>query len=427
MHNTVVLLALALAFAAQTVPTTPPDVAPPASLTADNVAPPAPLTADSDVTPPQAPDVEPAPPATPSTPGTTGASDAAYARCLASARTDEARLVERCFLDVAAAHPDSLAAVRATANATLLQVEHDVANSAAQNGWLPPGRLELVGVGGLFGVWNAIAGGIVVGANVQGSNPGVLLLGTAGASLALGVGLGIGGARLGEALHLDEGASRLVASGLVWGSNAGIGLLPVVFAADRNGNGTSAVLTVLGAGWVGGLSALALTNVLDVDAPSMSMINSGGIWGSVVGGMVMLNLTNNQVSQSGAYSAAYIGSSVVGLVGGGLLSTTMKPTYAETLIFDLGAVVGGSVLGLGTVGTLALVSTNSTSLFMPIVTSAVSVGVLGGYAAGIATVSLLRTVDAPLFVPKLATPLPTNVVDSAGQPVPIVNVLALAL
>ncbi len=42
--------------------------------------------------------------------------------------------------------------------------------------------------------------------------------------------------------------------------------------------------------------------------------------------------------------------------------------------------------------------------------------------------SVLRAVEAPLFaLPKQATPLPTNVVDSAGQPVPIVNVLALAL
>lgn len=422
------LLAIALSFAAQTAPLPTTDAVAPvapgpasadveADSAVDAVAVPAPTASD-----PPAPVMVPTP-----LPGSTDAADAAYARCLASARVDDAALVERCFLDVAAAHPDSLAAVRANANASLLQVEHDVANAAARNGWLPPGRLELVGVGGLFGVWNAIAGGLVVGTNVQATNPGVLLLGTAGASLALGVGFAVGGALLGEALHLDEGDSKLVASGLVWGTNAGIGLLPLVFSVDNTGNGTSALLTVLGAGWVGGLSALALTNVINVDAASMSMINSGGIWGSVVGGMVMLNLANNQVSESGAYSAAYIGSNVAGLVAGGLLSTTMKPTYAETLIFDLGAVVGGSVLGLGTVGTLALVPSSNTSMFTPIVTSAVSVGVLGGYAAGIATVSMLRAVDAPLFVPKLATPLPTNVVDSAGQPVPMVNVVALAL
>jgi hypothetical protein len=385
MHNTAMLLALALTFAAQTAPPATVDPAAEAAPTVDVAAPTvdvatptvdvaAPVDAAVAATPVDAP---PTPMATPAPlPGSTPAADAAYARCLASARVDDAKLVERCFLDVAAAHPDSLAAVRANANASLLQIEHDVANSAAQNGWLPPGRLELVGVGGLFGVWNAIAGGIIVGTNVQSSNPGVLLLGTAGASLALGIGFGIGGAKLGEALHLDEGASKLVASGLVWGTNAGIGLLPVVFST--RGNGTSAVLTVLGAGWVGGLTALALTNVLDVDAPSVSMINSGGIWGSVVGGMVMLNLANNQVTQSGAYSAAYIGSSVVGLVGGGLLSTVMKPTYAETLIFDLGAVVGGSVLGLGTVGTLALIAPSDTSLATPIITGAISVGVLGG-------------------------------------------------
>lgn len=415
------LLALALAFAAQAAPT-PPDAAALADPATVAPAPAAPIEQP-------AVDTAPAPSTTPppTLPSSTQAADAAYARCLASARVDDAQLVERCFLDVAAAHPDTLAAVRANANVSLLQIEHDVANSAAQNGWLPPGRLELVGVGGLFGVWNAIAGGVVVNANVPSNNPGVLLLGTAGASLALGVGFGIGGALLGEALHLDEGASKLVASGLVWGTNAGIGLLPVVFSVDTTGNGTSAVLTVLGAGWAGGLAALALTNAIDVDAPSMSMINSGGIWGSVVGGMVMINLANNRVTQSGAYSAAYIGTNVAGLVAGGLLSTTMKPTYAETLIFDLGAVVGGSVLGLGTVGTLSLIPTTDTSLFTPIMTGAVTVGVLGGYAAGIATVSMLRAVDAPLFVPKQATPLPTNVVDSAGQPVPIVNVLALAL
>ncbi len=422
------LLALALTFAAQAAPTPPEAMAPPpdAAAAVDAAVAAEPATTTTTTAPLV---VEPPPPPPPAAlPGSTDAADAAYARCLASARVDDPKLVERCFLDIVTAHPDSLAAVRANANASLLKIEHEVANSAAEKGWLPPGRLEFVGVGGLFGVWNAIAGGIVVGSNIRSGNPGVLLLGTAGASLALGVGFGIGGAMLGESLHLDEGASKLVASGLVWGTNAGIGLLPVVFTADPTGNGTSAILTVLGAGWIGGLATLALTNVLDVDAPSVSMINSGGVWGSVVGGMVMLNLVNNGVTQSGAYSAAYIGSTVAGLVGGGLLSTTMKPTYAETLIFDLGAVVGGSVLGLGTVGTLALMSTENNSLLTPIVTSAVSAGVLGGYAAGIATVSLLRAVDAPLFVlPKQATPLPTNVVDSAGQPVPIVNVLALAL
>ena len=356
--------------------------------------------------------------------------NAAYDECLRLAGRVTTTNLTACFARVGTKYPDSLAAIRARANVSLLEAEHDLVNGEEKQGWLPPGRLELVGVAGLFGVWNAIAGGVLVATNVEGGNPGALLIGISAASLALGVGFGVGGAAIGDALKLDEGASRMVASGIVWGTNMGIGLLPVVFDLDREGNGSAAIITVLGAGWAGGLGTLALTNVLRLDTPSVSMVNSGGIWGSVVGGLVMLNLANARVQPSAAYSAAYIGANFVGLVGGGLLSQTVNVSWGETLVFDLGAVIGGSVLGFGTTG-LLIASGNDGQFATPIITSAVGVGVIGGYAVGMVTTSMLRGVDAPFLrsfgaTVKPTTPKPMAVLDSVGQPVSMMPIVALA-
>ena len=357
------------------------------------------------------------------------AANADYDECLRLATRVRSPNLSACFERVATKYPDSLAAIRARANVSLLDAEHDLVNGDANEGWLPPGRLELVGVAGLFGVWNAIAGGVIVATNANTGNGGALLIGISAASLALGVGFGVGGAAIGNALKLDEGASRMVASGIVWGTNMGIGLLPVVFSLDT-GNGTAPILTVLGAGWVGGLSTLALTDALRLDTAAVSMVNSGGIWGSLVGGLVMINLLNAQVESSGAYSAAYLGGNVIGLVGGGLLSQVVTASWGETLVFDLGAVIGGSVLGFGSTG-LLLASGSNGEYATPIITSAVGVGVIGGYALGMVTTSMLRSVETPLLRSfgekvKPMTPKPMAVLDSIGQPVSIMPLVALA-
>ncbi len=351
--------------------------------------------------------------------------NAAYTKCLTTARVDTPAVLSACFERVATAYPDTLAAVRARANVSLLEAERGVEKSS----WLPPGRLELVGVAGIFGVWNAIAGGVIVANNVDEGNPGALLIGVSVASLALGVGFGVGGAAIGDALKLDEGASRLVASGLIWGTNMGIGLLPVVFDLAPEANVAVPILTVVGGGWVGGLGALALTNGLRLDVPAVSIMNSGGIWGSVVGGLIMANLSNAQVEAPAAYSAAYLGSNVAGLVGGALLSQVVDVSWGETLIFDLGAVIGGSVLGLGTAG--ILVASNTGELYgTQLMTGAIGLGVLGGYGIGMLTLGLLREDTKPLlrsFGVTPTTPKPMAVLDNVGKPVAMMPLLALAL
>ena len=405
-------------------PTPTPSV-PPAATTETETAPtqaPAPI---DELQPPDAaslaPRVLPAP-------NEDDTANRAYAACLESARQDDAASVSACFDGVVAAWPNSLAAVRARANVSLLQAERELAST--QQSLLPPGRLELVGVAGIFGVWNAIAGGVVVASNLQGAGPGALLIGISAGSLALGVGFGVGGALIGDSLKLDEGASRMVASGILWGTNMGIGLLPVIFTLNTNGNATVPVLTVVGAGWVGGLGSLALTNILRLDTTAVSMVNSGGIWGSVIGGLVMTNLANSQVTEASAYSAVYIGASMLGLVGGGLLSQTVNVSWGETLIFDLGAVISGSVMGFGSAG-IMLATGNDGKYATPILTSAIGVGVLGGYAAGMLASSMLRGADAPFWRSfganiKPTTAKPMAVVDLKGQPVSMMPLVALA-
>jgi hypothetical protein len=136
---------------------------------------------------------------------------------------------------------------------------------------VPPGRLELVGVAGLFGVWNAIAFGLSAQSLSESTNGGLVLLGTSALALGAGVGFGYAGNVLGERMRLDEGGGRLVASGLVWGSNMEIAtsvlLLDVVKPEGRNTIPT-ALAPVVAFGFVGGGVGLLAAKFIPSGGPS---------------------------------------------------------------------------------------------------------------------------------------------------------------
>ncbi len=316
------------------------------------------------------------------------------------------------------AAPESLDSIRARAALSMIE-----ALTVAEVPPPPPafgaGRLELVGVSGLFGVWNAVAGGVSVASLAQ-LDGGPAFLGTAAGALVAGVGFGVGGYYLGEALELDESKSKLVASGLIWGSNMGMALAPLVASAAID-TGTALPLIVLTpivlAGYAGGAGGLAAGMFIDLTPADVSMVNSGGFFGSVVGGLMLTNLLAWQVSGTAPYSLTYVAFNAAGLAAGGLLAKNSDYTWGETLVADLGMAIGGTTLGLGSAGVLLFSSSGDPRVAAGLVTGATALGMAGGYAAGLATARLLRPADAAVQIAPMSgavLDVDGNVVATAG-------------
>jgi len=293
-----------------------------------------------------------------------------------------------------------------------------------------PGRLELIGVGGVFGVWNAIALGATAGATLQ-TDPGPTFLGTAGLALALGIGFGYAGHVIGDVGELDEGGGKLVASGLVWGSNVGIASAIWLTDIVRPQDGGQAALAIFGPivtmGYVGGALGFTAAKLGKFDAAQVSLVNSGGAMGSFLGGMAALNMLQAQVEGAGPYALTYIAGNAVGLLGFGLLGNSLDLRWSETLIGDLGMVVGGTVGGLGMLGVLLTIGGSADGrVLTALMTSAASVGVVGGYAAGIGVALLLRDPNAPKDAPPAVALVPVTGAarDQAGRIIPTMGVMA---
>lgn len=141
-----------------------------------------------------------------------------YRRCaalLAREREPEART---CFLRLVVQARGSEGALKAEVALFVLDAQLTAPTTTASDALIPPGRLGITAAAGLFGAWNAIGAGIMLGATTNGGIPGAtLIIGTSGAAIAGGVAMGAGGYFLADHLKLDEGAARLVASSLVWG------------------------------------------------------------------------------------------------------------------------------------------------------------------------------------------------------------------
>jgi hypothetical protein len=400
--------------------------------------------ASTDATPILAPAAEPTmttttpadptttePPAEP----TTTTTPTAFAACLALAQGGAAPTpVVTCLDRVVSDAPESLDAVRATAAKTMLEAAllHPIATAPPVGApvaepFAPPGRLELVGVAGVFGVWNAIALGVSVSSALQ-AEPGASLLGTSALSLGAGVGFAVGGYYLGEALDLDEGGGKLVASGIVWGSNMGIAASILVLDLVKPQGGGAAFVTlapVVGMGYVGGGLGLLAAKLGRFDAAQVSLVNSGGALGSFLGAMAVTNLAANQVGGVAPYTLTYMAGNAAGLVGFGILGNLVEVTWSETLIGDLGMVLGATVVGLGTVGVLISTQANlSNQTATLLMTGATSLGAVGGYAAGLGIAMAVR--PKPALAPSALNVLPMSsfVVDKAGALAPTLGLMA---
>jgi hypothetical protein len=280
--------------------------------------------------------------------------------------------------------PGTLAAMRAETALFVLGTPPVVGGGSDASFNIPAGRLGITTAAGAFGLWNAIAGGVLVGVNVPNVNGTALIGGTGVVGVAAGLGFGYGGYVLAEALKLDEGAARLVASSLVWGTVLGTAMAPAIASADTNGPAgfNLSLATVVGAGYLAGGASLLLTSMVSFDEAQVSMINSGGAIGATLGLLALPNIASWGVPGVLPYSLAFAGATTAGLVGGGLLGRSLALTWGEALLCDLGA-----VLGIFAGGTIVAVAGAPSLVFT---TAVPAIGLVGGYAGGLVFVGQWR-------------------------------------
>gem|GEM_PF-1450772 len=328
----------------------------------------------------------------------------------------EREVARACYASVIVKHQGTEAALKAAAG---LVVFDALLRAPAQSGLeIPAGRLGISTTLGLFGVWNAVAGGILIGSNAPNLVDGAgLVAGTGAAAVALGIGAGVGGYFLADALQLDEGAARLVASGVVWGTVLGTAMAPSIAQLEGPAGFNLAIGGVVGAGYIGGGAALLLSSLVTFDEAQVGMINSGGLIGSGVGLLLLPNLASAGVLDTSMYSLTFIGSTMIGLTAGGIVGRTVNYTWGETLLCDLGA-----VLGVVAGGTVSVVAGMSGATEMPLLTAPPAVGLVGGYVVSALIVREWRASrgapiwrDAPSVRPvAMAVPVGRTMVPTVG-------------
>lgn len=368
--------------------------------------------------------------------------DAKLARCvpLVAARKDEE--ARACLDEVLEHGDDTTASLRAAALRSVLDVAVAVpgpadvttdgdaaAGGAREAGFaIPPGRLELSSTAGLFGVWNGIAAGIAVAPHLPPANPAGLILGTGALAVGLGVGYGVGGYFLAEALDLGEGGSRLVASSLLWGTTFGIASLPALLDVVRPSDelGLSLSLgTIVASGFAVGGGALALASFTELSPAQVSLINTGGWVGGLFGLLTVASLAPFTPPLP-AYSAGYLTVASGGLLAGALAGLFVDLSWGETLLLDLGGVLGtvtaaAIVMSLTASGALNAVPS---TVLIPVNSLATAGGTLGGIGLGLAATTLFRGEAGSIFKTLGADvvvlpPAPALVVDKDGNAAPM--------
>lgn len=228
-------------------------------------------------------------------------------------------------------------------------------------------RAELVVVQTLHGMTQGLL--LCAAADCDGSQT------VAGAALA-GAGVGAGVSLLASRAGVRPGQALAVNSGSAWGLYYGAMGSELFDTQSDNDPMTAAVsgLAFTGAGALVGYLARPT-------AGQVSMVNSGGLWATVVASLLLETDDSLDASQSaGLRMAATTG----GLVGLGVLARSEPQSRSRMLFIDAGGVLGG-LLGAATV--LLLDQDAGDALL---------VGASVGIGAGLGTAAVLtREVDVP--------------------------------
>lgn len=325
-------------------------------------------------------------------------SEAAWQKCVALFEQPNA-IANTCLESLRRDHPNTAAAYRAE-GALAFIASNPSSMSQAESWQIPAGRLELSSTAGLFGIWSGIAIGSSVSAHLR-PNATLAILGTGALAIGLGTGLGFGGYHLAESLDLEEGDSRWIASSLVWGTVLGIAAIPPILENNIQGGAEVSLplMTIVSGGLMGGALSLAATRFHRFSSAEVSMLNTGGWVGVLFGFLTLPTLETWNINGALYGSLSFIGATSLGLTSGFLLSQVIDLNWGETLLLDL-----GGVLGLVTGGTLLFALTASGALeslpgeiAVPLVSAGLGLSTLGGLALTALSISMSRSAERPIW------------------------------
>ncbi len=360
--------------------------------------------------------------------------DAAYRRCLQLLRDEDPEAARACLEQLRARSSHTQPGLRA--GTVLGLFDQGLPPTPVDEPWVKPGRLELAGISGLFGVWNGVAVGVMLVAQFPDSPQWAKILGTGSLALGLGVGYGLGGYYLGERLDLTEGDARLVASGLVWGTNYGIPLAVIGYELFHPRTEAAQLQlqlgTVVAAGFAGGGAALLLSDHTDLDSSQVSMVNTGGWVGSFIGLLSLTVLGDWGIEDNTLLSLSYISFGTLWLAAGSLTSQQVELTWGETLICDLGAVLGAVLAGTVVFSLDAAGATDGLpdGLHAPMLSGSLALGTVAGLIGTTAGLGWWRSTQGkPLWrvaalgiEPRIG--VPTFMIDRRGETVVLMPALA---
>jgi len=320
--------------------------------------------------------------------------------------------------------------------------------------FLSPGRLELAAVSGIYGVWAGVTAGLFLGFNsdqyLWNIDPSLIILTTGGAGVGLGLAALAGGYVVADALDIDQGNAWAYTAGMTWGTSFAISALPVFYDAGVVPwwltDEVNAGLPLLGGG-IGAATAFGLSLVVDPELPEVSMMNTGGWTAGAAGLLVGLNavLWSEQAShQPTTVALTYVAGKTVGLGLGLLASQFIDYTWGETLLGDVGVVLGALLFGSGAFAFVAspfseptleaLIGHRDEALFGKLTLTFVSGAAIGGGMLGLAaTTAGLYVFHRYAGVRFLREDLPFEivpmtlgvVVDRTGNAAPAVSFLHL--
>lgn len=302
------------------------------------------------------------------------AADEQFRRCQGLVGEDKTAAARACFEQVIEASPDSTAALKArSAIATLdarVAVERSTWDRPTESAF-KPGRLELSIVSGAFGVWTGAAL-----ASFVGTRPGILPVAASvtGGAVAIGLGGGmlVGSFLLAEFLELSHGTSRLIASGMGWGTLFGLSLAPWVFAllgstwppgalVPNLSTWETTVPAVLLTSAITGLIGLGASSgtalLLKLDAGQVAVVNTGALVGTMLGATFYPLLGAVGVGHPGWLGLLTITTGALGLASGFGMAYAVELSTWEVLIIDALALAVFGLTAAGAVGVSYAVGT----------------------------------------------------------------------
>ncbi len=335
------------------------------------------------------------------------AADEHYRRCQGLLGSGDRLAAAACFETVIEQAPESTAALKARAALGTLRAEGRFEFSTWDkpgSEWpFSPGHLELSLAAGGFGIWTGASVGAFLGG--QGILPAAAS--ATGGALAVGLGgaYGLGALAMAEFLDLKGGDARLLASGIGWGMALGLTLAPWVFALqgvnwppgqfypeifDNWEQTVPPVMLVSAAtGYLGAGLTVPLAFFLDLDQGQVSMINTGGWVGFVLGVLCTPILAGIQLGHPGWLGILYSATTGLGLMAGAATAFLLELEVWEVLIIDAATAAVALLAGGATAG--AYFATQGNLIISSVATTGTGVATIGTLMASTAAVVWFRT------------------------------------